>query len=622
MRKAIPSTLLLLLALIAASCTTQQSAPTPHAMGASSAQGSACPWMIQGYVPTVAQWQQCWQMKQDVTGGVQAIDLVNGTLQVELPNSSTTGTTVNSLAKLTASPSSAVIAATTDSGSVIGVVVGETTGAQIGVTAGNAIIAVAGQAVCSFDGGVTAGDYVQISSSVAGDCHDGGASWPGSGQVLGRVLSGSGSGAGAYSIYVFPAESRAATTGGAANPGGSSGQIQFNSGGTAFGGFTAGGDATVNTGTGVVTVTKTSGTSFAASATTDTTNAANISSGTLPAARLPNPSASTLGGTESIAPVAHNYLTSISTSGVPAQAQPAFTDISGTLTPSSQMPTSGVTAASYTCMNGTVTAQGLLTAAANGSCGGGSTPPVAADGRNITITRASTTTATVSYDEFITETALNGTSYKNGSFSGTLNFGTTGAGGLDTGSIASGKWYCVYAIVNSTGPTWNVLAVDCATSSGTIYSGSSMPSGYTASALVGVLRTPTGTAQLTPTVQYGREVFFQSPQSIFSNTTIVSSFTSQSISAGVPPNAKMVSLLMGPTDNTTPAQPFAVAGDGTGYGVQFKGSSMAAAAWNIYIFQTGIVAFRNVPIITSQVVYWESNVSSGKCGMEVTGFVF
>lgn len=45
-------------------------------------------------------------------------------------------------------------------------------------------------------------------------------------------------------------------------------------------------------------------------------------------ADLPNPSASSLGGTQSIAPVAHKFLTSISAFGVPAAAQPATTDLS------------------------------------------------------------------------------------------------------------------------------------------------------------------------------------------------------------------------------------------------------------------------------------------------------
>lgn len=54
-------------------------------------------------------------------------------------------------------------------------------------------------------------------------------------------------------------------------------------------------------------------------------------------ADLPNPSASTKGGVESIAAVSHNFLTSISTSGVPAQAQPAFSDISGSAT-AAQLP--------------------------------------------------------------------------------------------------------------------------------------------------------------------------------------------------------------------------------------------------------------------------------------------
>ncbi len=93
---------------------------------------------------------------------------------------------------------------------------------------------------------------------------------------------------------------------------------------------------------------------------------------------IPNPSASTLGGVESLTVVSHNFMTGISTSGVPSQAQPAFTDISGALT-NSQLPTSGVTAGSYTISSITVNAQGIITAASSGS---GSSFTVQTNGTN------------------------------------------------------------------------------------------------------------------------------------------------------------------------------------------------------------------------------------------------
>jgi lysophospholipase L1-like esterase len=70
-------------------------------------------------------------------------------------------------------------------------------------------------------------------------------------------------------------------------------------------------------------------------------------SGTVGAAQLPTPSASSLGGTESIGVVSHNFMTGISNQGAPTQAQPSFNDVSGNISTSQMASGSGASINTY-----------------------------------------------------------------------------------------------------------------------------------------------------------------------------------------------------------------------------------------------------------------------------------
>ena len=87
-------------------------------------------------------------------------------------------------------------------------------------------------------------------------------------------------------------------SGGGGTPGGSSGQIQYNSAGS-FGGFTASGDATINTSTGAVTVGKVNGVTYGTSPSTNTvpvvTGSNTITYETVPNAALANSSTTVAG---------------------------------------------------------------------------------------------------------------------------------------------------------------------------------------------------------------------------------------------------------------------------------------------------------------------------------------
>jgi hypothetical protein len=146
------------------------------------------------------------------TGAISCGTTSSGSAQATIivANATTTGTTINTLIKLTGTPSTAVISSAGDTGGAIGIT---TAGAG---TTGSATVSYMGAAACIFDGATVAGDYVQISATAAGGCHDSGSqSYPTSGQVIGRVLSTNGAG-GAYNLDLFPAEIRTPTLSAAA----------------------------------------------------------------------------------------------------------------------------------------------------------------------------------------------------------------------------------------------------------------------------------------------------------------------------------------------------------------------------------------------------------------------
>lgn len=157
---------------------------------------------------------------QPIVGGSITQPAGSSNPTIVIANASSTGTTANTLTKLTGAPSTAVISATTDTGGAVGVTI---SGAG---TTGNATIQIAGLVNCVFDGATTAGHYVKISSSTSGDCSDGGATYPTTGQAIGRVLSTNAS-AGTYQIDLFPAEIQ-----GGSGSGGAAGATLFSTTGS------------------------------------------------------------------------------------------------------------------------------------------------------------------------------------------------------------------------------------------------------------------------------------------------------------------------------------------------------------------------------------------------------
>lgn len=85
----------------------------------------------------------------------------------------------------------------------------------------------------------------------------------------------------------------------------------------------------------------------------DLASAASLTAGTLPGARLPNPSYTVLGGVLQSSAITNQFLTRISSLGAPTAAQPAFSNLSSGIAVSQMNSGSGATSATFWRGDGT-----------------------------------------------------------------------------------------------------------------------------------------------------------------------------------------------------------------------------------------------------------------------------
>ncbi|MBW5877522.1 phage tail protein [Yersinia enterocolitica] len=230
---------------------------------------------------------------------------------------------------------------------------------------------------------------------------------------------------------------------------------------------------------------------------------------------------------------------------------------------------------------------------------------------------AASATATFTADQLTVTTGLSGQPYLLTSFSKTINLATTGAGGMDTGTVPAAGFVALYAIYNPTTQVSALLAVNTTSVlAPEVYGGANMPSGYTASALVSVWRT--ASSQFVIGYQVDRKLVLTSAIAINGNTQ-QASYTAIPLTAIVPVNAKTASGTRGVTSTTSGASIYNnVASSSSGLSPQPMSGATVVANMD---FSS---AFLDLPIVTTQTIYYAATASAGTMTMSVvvSGYTF
>jgi hypothetical protein len=176
----------------------------------------------------------------------------------------------------------------------------------------------------------------------------------------------------------------------------------------------------------------------------------------------------------------------------------------------------------------------------------------------------------------------------------TVNCAGVGANGLDAGALANNTWYYFYVIYDSTGGTTAGLASTSATAP-------TLPGTYDYKKLVGVMRTG-GSATFLLFIQYGGSVDYYLERS---EAAALSSavYASQAL-AYIPPSIVARWLYKIYMTNLTTG--VALSMDGTNKYLGYYGTGQVGG---------------DMPIVTSQTVYYLRDAGSGTLSLYTRGFV-
>lgn len=262
----------------------------------------------------------------------------------------------------------------------------------------------------------------------------------------------------------------------------------------------------------------------------------------------------------------------------------------------------------------------MATPLTENAAGAGSPSALAGATRNLVIAYSTATELVVAADEIQVAASLGGATTIVSSLSVTLNIGTTGLNGMDTGSASASAGLSLYAIAGP-GETPGVLACLGSTSNGTIYSGAHMPTGYTQSALIGSYLM-NGSAQFNSFNQLDRQIVLDTPIPVLSNGT-ATSWTEISLSGVVPNNAKIcsgsASIVIAASGGEND---LSIASDNTGAGSIAISCRPGAATGGGNTYSIG-VPFSGLFLLTAQAIWYRfSTITGGSGNILINGYSF